>query len=186
MGANPTPKSNEEEATYRRGAREPSYTSPIWENYDPNHSSYVENRASAYGRYYPLERWGDEYGCGWETSSRSSIPGWRRALQDPNLAAIGLVVGAVATYLLVRAVPTSFRRKRKRNIDHVSVGDQFWSGKRPMCRIWFCQGSYNLEMASKRVSNRKYSSRDETETPHYIIWDSDLSSCDLSNGAGFW
>mgnify|MGYP003329413254 CR=1 FL=1 len=113
---------------------EPSYTSPIWDNYDPSHSSYVENRASAYGRYYPLERW-DEYGCGYEASSRSSIPGWRRALQDPNLAAIGLVVGAVATYLLARAIPTSFRRKRKRNIELGNVGDQFWSGKRAMRRI---------------------------------------------------
>merc|ERR1712038_1381186 len=126
MGANPTPKSDEDEATYRRGPREP-YTSPIWDNYDPRQSSYVENRASAYGRYYPTERW-DEYGCGWETSSRSTIPGWRRALQDPNPAAIGLVIGAIATYLLVRAVPTSFRRKRKRNLDLHNVGDHLWSG----------------------------------------------------------
>jgi len=142
MGANPTPKSNEEEATYRRAPREPSYTSPIWDNYDPNHSSFVEDRASADGRYYPLERW-DEYGCGYETSSRSSIPGWRRALQDPNLAAIGLVVGAVATYLLARAIPTSFRRKRKRNIELVNVGDQFWSGKRApyLKNVWLSEGS---------------------------------------------
>ena len=132
MGANPTPKSDDDEATYRRGPREP-YTSPIWDNYDPRQSSYVENRASAYGRYYPTERW-DEYGCGWETRSRSTIPGWRRALQDPNLAAIGLVIGAIATYLLVRAVPTSFRRKRKRNLDLHNVGDHLWSGKTAICR----------------------------------------------------
>merc|ERR1712117_489963 len=39
-----------------------------------------------------------------------------------------LVIGAIATYLLVRAVPTSFRRKRKRNLDLHNVGDHLWSG----------------------------------------------------------
>ena len=158
MGANPTPKSDDDEATYRRGPREP-YTSPIWDNYDPRQSNYVENRASAYGRYYPTERW-DEYGCGWETSSRSTIPGWRRALQDPNLAAIGLVIGAIATYLLVRAVPTSFRRKRKRNLDLHNVGDHLWSGKTAkmpkMKNVCHWRDHILFEMASKRVWNRKY------------------------------
>ena len=136
MTAGPTPSSSEgkdaERAEYRR---QDPHTSPYWDTYNPRESSYagVEDRASAYGRYYPMER--TEYDCGWEDGySRSSLPGWRRALQDPSLAAIGLVVGAIATYVLFTAIPTAFRKKKRSNTGLDQVGDWLWLGK-TLCLI---------------------------------------------------
>ena len=114
------------------------YASPYWDSYNQKDFSYatdkLEDRASAYGRYYPdYDRSG--YGCGeWEGDYRrgSNLPGWRRALQDPSLAAIGLVGGAVATYFLFTAIPTmGFGGKKKRdNAAGVGqIGDWVWAGK---------------------------------------------------------
>ena len=141
MTAGPTPSDQGQEDKKKYQRRDP-YTSPYWDSYNQNDFTYakdqIEDRASAYGRYYPDER--SEYGCGWEGEyggRGGSQAGWRRALQDPSLAAIGLVVGAIGTYLLYTAIPTAgFGGKRKRDneeseFDH--VGDWLWSGKIHKC-----------------------------------------------------
>ena len=100
-----------------------SYTSPYWDsygrkdfNYQGGLNSYNGIRGgsldkgalySDYGDYiYPSERGS---GCG------GSEPGWRRALSEPGLPIILLVAGAYAVYVLNNAIPTSFRRKKKRS-----------------------------------------------------------------------
>jgi hypothetical protein len=120
------------------GRAEP-YTSPYWDSYNPSASSYagVEDRASANGRYYPLERDYDS-GCGGGGGySRQSF------LQDPSLPVMLLVVGAAATYLLATAIPTAFRRKKRRNLED-DTADWLWSGKESegsLFRAGLCRGA---------------------------------------------
>ena len=101
-----------------------SYTSPYWDSYGRRDFNYQGGLGgynnggghldkgplySDYGGYiYPSERGS---GCG------GSEPGWRRALSEPGLPIILLVAGAYAVYVLNNAIPTSFRRKKKRSTD---------------------------------------------------------------------
>jgi hypothetical protein len=118
-------------------------TSPYWNTYrvGPNQFSFERDggppgvektrRFTDYDDYYPVER--DYGGCGGGGYSRSP-PGWQRALQDTNLAAIVLVAGAAATYLLYTSIPTAFRRKRRAaGGPEEELGEAVWSGKMRPC-----------------------------------------------------
>ena len=110
--------------TYSRVAEDKydgaSYTSPYWDSYgrkDFNYQGGLNNYGgtldkgplySDYGGYiYPSER-----GSGCRGGSEA---GWRRALSEPGLPILLLVAGAYAVYLLNNAIPTMFRRKKKRS-----------------------------------------------------------------------
>ena len=99
-----------------------SYTSPYWNSYGRKDFNYQGGLSSYggslekgplysdYGGYiYPSERGS---GCG-----GGSKPGWKRALSEPGLPIILLVAGAYAVYVLNNAIPTMFRRKKKRSTD---------------------------------------------------------------------
>ena len=95
-----------------------SYTSPYWDsygrkdfNYQGGLNTYSLDKGPLYSDYggyiYPSER---GYGCGGGVSE----PGWKRALSEPSLPLLLLVGGAYAVYILNNAIPTSFRRKKKK------------------------------------------------------------------------
>lgn len=107
-----------------------SYTSPYWDSYGRRDFNYQGGLGgynnggghldkgplySDYGGYiYPSERGS---GCG-----GGSEAGWRRALSEPSLPIILLVAGAYAVYVLNNAIPTMFRRKRKRSTSRSGGG----------------------------------------------------------------
>ena len=114
-----------------------SYTSPYWDSYGRKDFNYQGGLGgyntggrgghldkgplySDYGGYiYPSERGS---GCG----GGGSEAGWRRALSEPALPIILLVAGAYAVYLLNNAIPTMFRRKRKRSTASGGGGLEGW------------------------------------------------------------
>ena len=148
MTPNPTPSTSEQSdgntassRTYSSANRrtEP-YTSPYWDGYGRTDFRYqnglgatkaelVTRQTDEY--YYPNER--REYGGGWEGEyggRGGSQAGYMKALQDPSLAAIGLVVGAIGTYLLYTAIPTAgFGGKRKRSSRWEESKNSIGSGK---------------------------------------------------------
>ena len=106
-----------------------SYTSPYWDSYGRKEFSYQGGLGSYnggdldrgplysdYGGYiYPTERGN---GCG---GSGGLEPGWRRALSEPGLPVILLVAGAYAVYVLNNAIPTMFRRRKKRSRQRIET-----------------------------------------------------------------
>ena len=113
-----------------------SYTSPYWDSYGRKEFSYQGGLGSYnggdldrgplysdYGGYiYPTER-GNGCGGGLE-------PGWRRALSEPGLPVILLVAGAYAVYVLNNAIPTMFRRRKKRSTESERLDDLVVVGKK--------------------------------------------------------
>ena len=138
-----------DQKTYSRVAEEKydgaSYTSPYWDSYGRKDFNYQGGLNSYdgigggnldkgplysdYGGYiYPSER--GSYGCG-----GGSEPGWRRALSEPGLPIILLVAGAYAVYLLNNAIPTMFRRKKRRSANSGGGLGGLVIGKKTACGV---------------------------------------------------
>ena len=107
-----------------------SHQSPFWDsygyglkdNYGYGYSS--KEQGQSYDYVYPSERILGSY----SSPCQASLPGYRLAFQDPSFALGLFVVGALATYILYRAISDAGIGKKKRNISG-NILPNFWSGK---------------------------------------------------------
>jgi len=106
-----------------------SHQSPYWDAYGyglkDNYGYSSHDQGQSYDYNYPSERIIGSYSnsCG----SQAPLPGYRLAFQDPSFALGLFVVGALATYILFRAITDAGIGKKKRNLSG-NVLHNFWSG----------------------------------------------------------